>query len=693
MAAIGKIRENSTFLLIVIGGAMVAFILGDLFSGGGPTPQEQYVGEVYGEEIDMVQYEQRVQEQIQSRQVTGQPLNEQARNSIRNQVWNNMVMERIMYNQLNELGMRITQEEYDDIRFGENIQESFKNNPTFQNPQTGQFDPNRVRQYFQMVQQDYPTFHRVQQNQLVNSRLYEKYNNLVKKGMHANPVDARDSYMRKNTKVNFDFVVKKFGSVADSTLDISEDEMREYFDEHSEEDRFQVDASSSIDYAVFDVKATENDRQVALEELAQYKEDFASAEDDSTFIARNSETMRYKPFQYKGGVSAEVDSMFANAQEGEVIGPYIDGSYVKIAKVTGFEEEDQARVRHILLKTSGGQTIEDLKDRADSLKQVVKSQDNFPEMVQQFSEDPGSKQNDGVYDWFGRERMVKPFTEAAFKSEGSISVVETQYGVHLVEVLGRRTQNVPMILTVEQTIEPTSDTFDNIYDIASGISINSDNAEEFRKNVEEAGYEIKTKESLKQNAQSIPGVAGSRQVVRWANNPETELGSVSEPFEAGNKFVVATVTDRRDAGTAEFEDVRETVMREVAREKKAGMFKEQMKGSDLESIAETVDAEVKSALNISGTSTTLPGGLNEPYIAGVATTLEEGQVSVPLKGENGVYVVKITKKSPAEEQEDYSFARSDVEKNLTNRVTTINGATYRALKDLAGVKDERGKVY
>ena len=131
MAAIGKIREQSTLLLIIIGGAMVAFVLGDLFSNRGSVTEDQYVGEVFGQEINMVDYEKRVEGQKQSLASIGQPVSTSQDQQIRNQVWNNMVQEKIMYTEMNKLGIRLGQDEFDDIRFGENIRDDFsKDNQT-----------------------------------------------------------------------------------------------------------------------------------------------------------------------------------------------------------------------------------------------------------------------------------------------------------------------------------------------------------------------------------------------------------------------------------------------------------------------------------------------------------------------------------------------------------------------------------
>jgi peptidyl-prolyl cis-trans isomerase D len=694
MAAIGKIREQSTLLLIVIGGAMVAFVLGDLVSSGGVSPAEQYVGEVFGEEIDMLEYEQRVEAQEQSMASIGQPVSTAQKQQIRNQVWNDMIQEKVMYRELNKLGMRIGQDEYDDIRFGENVSEEFANGENFKDPETGQFDPQLVQNYFSFLQEQYPIFYENQTNRLVNERLYAKYNNIVRGGIHVNTLDAKDEYYRQKQNVRFNYVLKAYSSVADSLVDVSDAELKTYYDEHKDEESFKRDASVDLSYVVFDVLPTAEDEENIKTELTSFINEFQKTEKDSLFVLKYSDSRQAVAQNIDATGNDELAAMIGSAEEGSVVGPYKMGNRYAIAKITEIGTEDRATARHILLSNQGGQSMDELKERADSLKRVIQRQNNFEEMVTEFSEDPGSIPNGGKYEDFNRQRMVAEFTTASFdKPIGSLNIVETTYGVHLVEPLEQTEAKVVKGMVVDATIEPSNETFNKVYDEANEFSISAKDLSLMEEMANERGLEIKEAKEVGALSRNIPGVAGSQDAVRWAHNQEgTQVGTLSEPFEFSSKIVVVGLVDRRESGIASLEDVKEEIKPEVILEKKVVMFKTEMNGKTVEDLAALEEYTVKTASNVSEKKPSLPGGASEPYIVGYAISMTNvGDVSEPIQGNKGVYVIQLEGKDSVEPREEYLTFQDELQENRASQMKTYTTGVYRALKDMADVKDDRAK--
>jgi peptidyl-prolyl cis-trans isomerase D len=694
MAAIGKIREQSTLLLIVIGGAMVAFVLGDLVSSGGVSPAEQYVGEVFGEEIDMLEYEQRVEAQEQSMASIGQPVSTAQKQQIRNQVWNDMIQEKVMYRELNKLGMRIGQDEYDDIRFGENVSEEFANGENFKDPETGQFDPQLVQNYFSFLQEQYPIFYENQTNRLVNERLYAKYNNIVRGGIHVNTLDAKDEYYRQKQNVRFNYVLKAYSSVADSLVDVSDAELKTYYDEHKDEESFKRDASVDLSYVVFDVLPTAEDEENIKTELTSFINEFQKTEKDSLFVLKYSDSRQAVAQNIDATGNDELAAMIGSAEEGSVVGPYKMGNRYAIAKITEIGTEDRATARHILLSNQGGQSMDELKERADSLKRVIQRQNNFEEMVTEFSEDPGSIPNGGKYEDFNRQRMVAEFTTASFdKPIGSLNIVETTYGVHLVEPLEQTEAKVVKGMVVDATIEPSNETFNKVYDEANEFSISAKDLSLMEEMANERGLEIKEAKEVGALSRNIPGVAGSQDAVRWAHNQEgTQVGTLSEPFEFSSKIVVVGLVDRRESGIASLEDVKEEIKPEVILEKKVVMFKAEMNGKTVEDLAALEEYTVKTASNVSEKKPSLPGGASEPYIVGYAISMTNvGDVSEPIQGNKGVYVIQLEGKDSVEPREEYLTFQDELQENRASQMKTYTTGVYRALKDMADVKDDRAK--
>ena len=694
MAAIGKIREQSTLLLIVIGGAMVAFVLGDIFSGGGSSQQDQYVGEVFGEEINLVDYERRVDAEKQSMASIGQATGGQDQ-QIRNQVWNDMIQEKVMYTEMNKIGLRLGQDEFDDIRFGENIIEDFKNNPNFQDPETGRFDPKQVQNYFSVMQAQFPLYYENQVNKIVNQRLYEKYNNLLVKGEFVNTLEAKDEYYRQEQEVSFKYVSRDYESIPDSTVQVSDSDLRAFFDKHKDEKRFEKDAKVNIKYVVFDVAPTEDDKTAIKEELTKLKSDFQGAKNDSLYVLKFSRSRNAGVMELKAGENAELQAMLDGAEEGDVVGPYKNGEAYAIAKIVKKGTEERATARHILLSKQTQPDIDKLKSLADSIKKVIQKNNNFEEMVQEFSEDPGSMAAGGRYENFDRQTMVEEFTEASFdKPIGSINIVETTYGIHIVEPLERNEVAIVEARIIDEPIIPSNRTFNEVYDEANTFSVDAGDLDKMVKLAEEKGYKVLEGNEITTQSRSLPEVQGSVEAVRWAHSDEkSKINQVSQPFEFDRKIVVLGLEKRTKAGKASFEDAKEDIKPEVIREKKVEMFKEEMKGKTLDELTADLGLTSKTATNLSEKRPSLPGGAGEGYIVGYALTLKEGDVSPPLKGNRGVYVVQVTSKAEVEPREDYASYRDELLLNKQNGVKTYTTGVYRALKDFANVKDERSRSF
>ncbi len=695
MAAIGKIREQSTLLLIVIGGAMVAFVFLDFFTGSGFSQPERYVGEVFGEEINMIDYERKVEAYKQSMATVGQPVSSQQEQQVRNQVWNDMIQAKIMHAEMSKLGMRISRDEFDDLRFGQNVRPEIAEGENFRNPETGQFDPQLVQQYFAFLQQQYPIFYETQVNRIVNERLYEKYNNMVKKGIAVNTLDAKNEYYKQEQKVRFNFVAREFTSLADSLVTVSDKDLKAYYDKHKSGDKFKQDAAVEIKFILFDVEPTEEDEQDIKNDLASLVDDFKSARNDSTFAIKYGESRSGFTQRLQTEDNDTLIAFAENAEKGHVVGPFKRGDRYVIAKVQEIEFEDQATARHILLSNQSGADMASLRTRADSIKRVIQQKKNFAEMVERFTEDPGSKSTGGVYENFNRQMMVAPFTEAAFdKPIGSLNVIDTDYGVHLVEPMSRSKARVVNVIEVDALIRPSNKTFNEVYDEANEFSITAKNLEGLARLAEERGYEVREGKDIKRSSINIPGVARSTDAVRWAHNEQkTKVGSVSEPFEFDRKIVVVGLVNRRPDGVAAFDDVKEQIQPDVLREKKATLFKSEMAGLSVSEAVEKFGLSSKLAANVSEKRPNLPGMGAEPYIVGYALSMPEGEVSNPIEGIKGVYIIEILSKTVAEPRTEYASFRDELEETKDGQLATYSTGVYKALKEIANVRDDRGKIY
>ncbi len=690
MATITKIRQNSGLVLIVIGLGMGAFLLGDFFRGAGPGQQAQEIGSINGKTIDRLEFENRVSEEIESlRSINQSPTPDQT-DQIRTRVWNNMIQEQTVGLGAGEAGFAVTQGEYDDIRWGDNINPAFLNDATF-SPE-GVFDPNQVKNYFNVINGSYPLYAKVQQKQLVDNQLYSKYYFAISKGLEANDIESLSIAESNDSKISFNFVLKNYNTIADSTVEVADADIKKYYDKHKNDKQFQQLASRGIKYVSFPVVASETDLSFLNNQMELIVPEFKNTDNDSLFVINNSDNrLAYKQVYKEGIYVGEEDSLIINAAIGDVVGPFVNGDNYTIVKITGDHFEKEARVRHILLRTNGVNDDE-ISARADSLVRVIKRKRNFEDMVNKFSDDVASVKDGGVYDWFPEGRMVVEFNDFSFNGKkGEIKSVKTTYGFHIVEILDQREQRQPEIAIITRFIEPSSETFDAVYSDATDFSIVNGDLESFEQSAKDNEYKIIEASRILKTSKGVPGMASAEELVRWANNGS--MDEVSTPIELNDKFVVAIITNITEKGMPKYVDVKDRFRNLVVNEKKVDMAKAEMEGIvDLDELATLLNVQVRTASNIPLSSNTIPGGgSNEPEVIGKAFTLEVGDISIPMEGKDGVYVIELTDKNMVDISEmDSELFAEDANNKYENRVNT---GVFNALRNDADVEDNRSNFY
>ncbi len=698
MAVIGKIRERGTLLGIIVGGALVLFVVGD-FIGNKSGGQERNVGSIAGTEVSMQEFSTRVDQQLDLYRQNGTTVDNQLQEQVRNGVWNDILREHTLRVEAEEAGFgnSISREEYDDIRFGNNVLPDFKNNQSFQNPQTGQLDKDRLRQYFKYVQENNLALFDMQKRTFVPQRIYAKYNDLVKKSCFVNKAQIQDDWAAKNTKADFQFVAQRMESEPDSLYPVNDTELRRFFDAHKDERKYRQTESRSFAYVRFNATPTQEDMDNSRADMTELKADFVAARSpkaDSALVMAYADTKNPTPTAYKDGTADQLnDSLIIHADTGTVVGPFREGNSWKLVKVVALADVEEARVRHILLSTQGKSPEEQatIKQRADSILAVVKKdRSKFEPLVTKFSDDPGSKSTGGVYEWFDRTRMVPEFTKASFDEKtGAITIAKTDYGYHIVEVLGQRSRKERRVLAVDRKIAPVQ-AMKAAWKTANEFSLNNPDTASFRKAAEKDGYAYTPVPELRADQRFVPGLQEADEVVRWVDHAAADAKS-SEPLTSGDSYVVCSLNGIREEGVPKLNDVREAFTKEVRKEKKADALAEKMKGkTDLQALAQELNVNVQSSGDMPFSSNTMSGGYSDIAVIGEIFALDSGATSAPLKGDMAVYVAHMNKLTPPSAMPE---GAEDV-KGLTDRVRNrAAGQLFNALKEKADVKDNRSKFY
>lgn len=685
---IDKIRKKKQLLLVVIGIGMLGFLIPydavmALFGKGGPSTIT--VGTIDGEDITLDIYQQKLRDR---REI----LTYQNDEGLKNAVWGDLIQEVVLADDYEALAITVGKEEYDELRFGTNISAFAQS--VFYGGQVTEEARNGLRETMSSWynSSDFVDRKRWEDYKLVltAARMREKYDAMLKAGVYANNLDAKLEDRMKSEKVSFDFVVKKFADIPDSVITYTERDVKSYFDKHKSEKKYRQKVGRSIKYVTFNVAPSAEDSAEIKNMLSNLKPSFQAADNDSIFVITNSEVPAFNKRRYRAGdLAGASDAAITTASIDSVVGPYSEANAMKLYKVLARESAPEVNARHILLKGDETQ-MGVLRAKADSIKKVIKKDKNFAELATKFSEDPGSAAKGGDLDWFGKGRMVAPFEEACFNGKvGDMPIVQTQFGIHIIEITNRRDVQETVLAEIVKNVVPSANTLKNSYQEANDFAIAHSTEELFTAKADSmGGQEVK---AIAPNATNIGSLQNAFSVVNWAY--KAEIGEVSSPLPVGSLYVIALLTEKTEDGEPTFEAVKELMEEEVKKEKKAEMYTKIMsEGKNLEEVASAAETTVQSANDLALNAAAMPGGgANELKVIGTAFYLKQGEMSLPIEGLTGVYVIAPTTAiTPATPKEDYSADKQTIITRLQGRVMGGFGV-YNAMLEAADIKDERIK--
>jgi peptidyl-prolyl cis-trans isomerase D len=711
MAAIGSIRKRSGLLIIIIGVALVLFLLTDFLGKatiGGPTG-ETTVGSIKGEPISQQDFATRVETALQA-QSQGQAITEAQRTQVRNRVWEQILRERILETEYSKLGLNVTPEElYDQIinaKPGSLIYQYFSDQQTgqvmdqFRDPNTGLLDGNKVIQTVgnilasENAAQWYPIEAAIKEDTKM-----QKYMTLLRSGLTATSTEAQTSFNEKNSTFSFNYTLKEFASIPDESVEITDADLKAYFDEHKTEKRFkQSTEQRDIKYVVFEMSASPEDIQALRAEMAEMMPAFAADSNDTAFVLENTDQRLNEYLAYKTAdeINPQIKDAVLAAEVGQVFGPYQQGDYLLISKLTGTKASpDSAQARHIFIQADPQDTasMADANTLIDSLKTVIEKKKNFAAMAEEFSDDLGTAANGGDFgDWLTVSRQDIPqavVTNVLDGKKGDLTIVTSQAGVHLVEITDQTIAvNRYLIATVDNRIEPSKATANEVYNNASKFALDHKTRASF--NAANEDNMIQVAQNVVPGAKMLGRVSDADEIVRWAFT--AEAGDVSEPKETENSIVIAMVDIIKEKGIVPFEAVKENIRPAVINEKKAAMIKNDLgQFTSLEEAASKLGSPVKSINNVNFDANILPDGLGrELSILGVAAAMSENQTSGPIEGNRGVFVISVMGKTPAAGEADLVSEKRQMSNTLSGRV---NQSAYEALKTAADIEDNRALFY
>ncbi len=663
MALISKIRKNSWLMIIMVGLGLGGFIIMDMVSGQQSifgSQRMSTLGEVNGRKIDMGEFN-RAESILYNN--SGSDIY-----SRRKQLWDFMVEKEIVLNEAEDLGLTVSKEELVELQFGINphpiIQERFRD------PNTGRLNREQLMQFKTQIDNgqlaqdpNLGPFWAYQEQEIIKERIQEKFVTMATQAIYVPTWMAEMNFVDQNLKVDFAFVKVPFDEVDNSAIEVTDADLENYLKENKKKYVEKVEVRK-VDYVTFDVLPTAADSAAIYTALDTLKPKFENTENDSLFVLYNNGS--FDPaFVTKDFLPTPIREEVANMEVGTVYGPFVDNRRYILAKLVDRKIiPDSVRSRHILLQAQDPQGYLAAQVKLDSLKSLIEAGTNtFDELAREFSQGPSSTDG-GDLGFAARNAMVKPFNDLIFfqAEKEELNIVATQFGLHLVEVTDKKFINneegVQMAF-VSLPIIPSEDTQKDIYaTVLEFVAQNRDLASLSKSAANNDNLEIQTSPPLKQNdfrVGVLPPSNSSRDLVKWAFSSEAEVTKVSpaiyifqDPVELfESQYVVAGLKSIRRAGNVNVAEIREEIQPVVMNIKKGEILKGKISGNDLSAIANQFSTKVDTARAVPFGTFNIQNMGNEPKAVATAFNLNNGEVSQPVVGENGVYVIKMLNKPQA----------------------------------------------
>jgi len=627
MATLGKIRKHGVLLIVIVGLAMLAFIIGDFLSSSTSyfNRKREYVGVIEGQKIHYTDYDATREQLTEVYKIeTGRnDLDEDASAQIQDQVWQMMLSDYTLKAQAEKIGMDVTAEELADLCFGNNIHQIIRGRRVFFD-ETGQFNPAYLTQFVgslaqtpedpeqQANLQQAKTYWMYWENAVRITRLQEKYVDLLTKCVTANSLDAKYAFADAQQSADIEYVMKPYYAVSDSTVKVSKNDVKALYAKHKA--AFKQQPNRDIVYVSFPVVPSEEDFANAEEELKAVAEEFKTTDDLLTVVNTNSD------YTYDGRDLSKED-VLPMYQEFAFSGHTGD-----FAELT-FDEATNTY----------------------AMARLVKAGYSLPDSVKLTAVAPADTIENQELGWYAIKTLAKDMAEKIYatkKGEKFTMAAGLGEQTFLVDDFSKATPKAKIAI-IARNVTASTRTYGDIFNAAKQFVVANPTEEKLVEAAQAEGKTVLPAAGLLKTTHKVANLKSSRPIVRWAF--EAKEGAVSDVFECGQEFIVAGLAAVRDGEYRPMADVEGELRFEATNDKKAEAMIAELKGvNTLEEAAQAMDQEILLAEGVTMAGYRFGAAGVEPAVIGAAMKLAPGEVSAPVKGNNGVYVLKGAEKADAE---------------------------------------------
>ena len=660
MAVLETIRVKLGILItVLIAVALLSFIIdpSTLQSVTASMSSKYDVGEINGKSISYNDYQADVDKFTAINEILtgGSVQNEQQQASVRNAAWQALVDKYLFIKNAQKAGINVSEEEMINLMSGEIESPVFSQNPAFFD-ENGQFSKNMLLEFVSYMDSDQTG--RLQmywewlQNQAKTQQYYAKYNSLFSASNYVNTLALANQIAENNNTFNVEFVMVPMGYVQDSTIVVSDSEIKKYYDNHKK--FFRQPASRDIEYVVYEVLPSASDVEAANKALVDVYDEFSTTENMKSFLLANSDR-QYDNHWYKAGelnsLSKEINDFAFGDAKG--VSPVIttDNTFYAVRVVEEAMVSDSVYVKYAPATTENVDSVLNASE-AMWLTQVA-----------------------------GFEDVMK-----AAKNE-KVTVNGMVFNV-LDKTAPVAKKKVAVLV---KTAVPSKETVNSFYAKANTLATKSAGKyDNFVKAVAEEGVYAHPINKMLEGTDRLGAIENTKEVTRWAF--DANVGDVSNIITVNNNyFIVAALKGIHKEGYTPVDEaaasIKNILYSEKAIAKKAEEVSAKIAGlNDMQAIAEALGTTVSTKDGIAFSSLTAQG--LDPKFIGAASASEEGKICGPVQGNIGVYVYKVTGRDTG------SFFTEDDAK-----VRDAQMAQYAAqmllpvMMDDADVKDNRARFF
>lgn len=674
MTALGKIRSKGILLIIIIGLGLFAFIAEEAFRScnGIKGQNSQQIGEVLGEKIYVQDFQKLLEEYQDAMKLTMRTdnLSEDQLNQLKDQVWQQLVSERVMKEDCKKLGLTVTEDELQNV-LNDGTNQLLTQTP-FVNQQTGRFDVSILKQFIdayrkaeasnnsQQLDQMRPAYNYwlfVEKN-LRTQLLAQKYQSLLANCVLSNKVEAKMAFNEENEEAQIQLASIAYNTIKDADIKVTDEELKAKYEELKPAFRQQQE-TRDVKMVDVQVKASATDRAQLQKDMAGYQKQLAAAADPTQVVSKSGSMIQYiglpvsgKAFQQYPDIASKIDSMAVGTTG--VVENTKDNTYNIVRILSRTELPDSVEFRQIQV---GGKTLEAARASADSIQKALAAGGDFQAIAKRYGQDSTTTWFTGaMYEQASTmSQDNRAYIEALLNGAvGSTQNVELTQGNVVIQVLNRKAMKSKAVAAViKKEIRFSDNTYSKAYNRFSQFVTQSQaSLADLQKHATKFGYTVQDLNDFATSSHTVGNVGGSgiRDAIKWIF--EAKEGQVSQLFEAGKEndhLLVLCMTKIHPQGYRPWDDaqVKEILKREVIRDKKAEMIMAKLKGVNSIAAAQAKGAKVSTVNQITFAAPAFiqATGAAEPALSGAVAATAQGKFcSAPVKGNAGVYVFQVVKK-------------------------------------------------